>query len=120
MIRISVTHEENILCFKVEGRLAGVGVDELRGAILQRDPKCEIELDIADLTFADEDGEKLLNWINRIGGRFRAQGIYSNFLLERLGIKTPAQQQTGIQNLSLRLPAGATLPDVSQHTPAAG
>jgi hypothetical protein len=88
--------------------------------ILRRDPKCEFELDIADLTFVDEDGEQLLLWIDRLGGRFRTAGVYSNFLLQRLDIKSPAQQQAGIRNLSLRLPSGATLSDVSQRTPAAG
>jgi hypothetical protein len=120
MIRISVTHEENTLCFKVEGRLAGVGVDELRGAILRRDPNCEFELDIAEATFVDEDGEKLLLWIDRLGGRFRTSGVYSNFLLQRLDINSLAQQRTDTHNLSLRLPTDAALAHFSQRTPAAG
>ena len=89
MIRVSVTHQENVLCFKVEGRLAGYGVDELRGEILRRDPHCEFKVDIADVSSIDEDGERLLLWIDRIGGTFHTDGIYSNFVIEKLGIGTP-------------------------------
>jgi hypothetical protein len=90
MIRVSVTHQGNTICFKVEGRLAGYGVDELRGAILRRDHQCKFELDLADVESIDEDGERLLLWIDRIGGTFRTDGVYSNFLVERLGIRAPA------------------------------
>jgi hypothetical protein len=89
MIRISVTRQNSMICFKVEGRLAGDGVDELRGAILRRDPQCGFAVDIADVESIDEDGENLLLWIDRIGGAFRTDGFYSNFLVERLGIGAP-------------------------------
>lgn len=94
MIRISATDEGNTLCFKVEGRLAGYGVDELRGAILRRDLQCKFEVDLAEVTFVDEDGETLLVWIDRIGGRLRNPGVSSDYLLERLGIATRARERS--------------------------
>ena len=120
MIRISVTHEENVLCFKVEGRLAGYGVDELRGAILRREHQGEFEVDITEVTFVDDEGEKLLVWIDRIGGRFHKVGVFSHFLLHRLNITVPMQKRTGTHKLELRPHSGAALHKVPHRDAAPG
>lgn len=117
MIRISVTHEEDTVCFKVEGRLAGYGVDELRGAILRHEPQCNFEVDIADVTFLDEDGEKLLLWIHRVGGKFQSKGVFSNYLLERIGISA-VQEETDCHHLAARMHSGAMIESASDHAAA--
>ena len=119
MIRISVTDENNVPCFKVEGRLVGYGVDELRRAILRRELHHEFQVDISGVTFVDEDGEKLIIWIDRMGGRFR-NGVFSTFLLERLGITAAAQERARTHRLALRMHSGAALCDVPQADTATG
>lgn len=66
----------------------GIWVDELRTVMLRHNPYSKIGIDITDVTFADEEGEELLLWIHRIGGRFRRGGAFSDFLCRRLAIPT--------------------------------
>jgi hypothetical protein len=88
MVRISTNLDEETLRVKVEGRLVGRWVDELRSVIFQSGAHSSIEIDLTEVTFVDEKGEHLLAWIHRLGGQFRCSGAFSEFLCKRLGIPT--------------------------------
>lgn len=64
MLRITTVESSSaIVCLRVEGRLTGRGVEELRQSCkLHAFSKgTKLTLDLADVAFADADGIKLLN-----------------------------------------------------------
>ena len=72
---------------KLEGRLVGPWVEELRKAVFRTEVWPErLEIDVKDLTFADDDGENALCWLHRMGVRFQGKGAFSEYLFERLKI----------------------------------
>ena len=86
------------LSLKLEGRLVGSWVDELRNTVWQTNGwRRPFEVDVADLTFADEDGENALEWLHRMGARFLGKGPSTRYLFERLQIplhsRTPSQMR---------------------------
>lgn len=92
MLRITITLADK-LALKLEGRLVGEWVDELRRAVLQSDGwRHALLIDVSDLTFADESGEHTLCWLHRMGARFQAKGAYSEYLLGRLKIPFASRQ----------------------------
>jgi hypothetical protein len=86
MLRITATTTDKIV-LRLEGRLVGPWVDELREMVFGLNGwKQPLEIDVSNLTFADEDGEKTLCWLHRMGARFLGRGSISECLFERLGI----------------------------------
>jgi len=95
MLRITTTIGDRIL-LKLEGRLVGPWVDELRNTVWRTNGEA-LDIDVEDLTFADDDGERALAWLHRMGARFQGKGPYSEYLLERLKIPLHARQ-TALNN----------------------
>ena len=88
MLRITCREKGSTVLIKLEGRLVGPWVEELRLKVLQLRPsETALEVDISDLSFADDAGEQLLLWLLRIGSRFRSSGVYGRYLCESLGIQ---------------------------------
>ena len=87
MLRITVITSDKVV-LKLEGRLVGPWVDELRMTV-SRNNGCSqpLEIDVSDLTFADEEGEKALSSLHRMGARFRGdRAFYMQYLFARLKI----------------------------------
>ena len=86
VLRISIITADKVV-LKLEGRLVGPWVNELRDTVWRtdgwRDP---MEIDVADLTFADDEGENALCCLHRLGARFHGRGLFSGYLLDRLNI----------------------------------
>lgn len=92
MLRITAIANAKVV-LKLEGRLAGPWVGELRKAVLQIAGRCKpLEIDVSDLTFADEKGEKALRWLHRMGARFQGRGLFAESLFERLKIPLVSRQ----------------------------
>jgi hypothetical protein len=86
VLRITATTGDKVV-LKLEGRLVGPWVDELRNTVWRTDWwRRPLEIEVADLTFADEEGENALSWLHRVGARFRGRGPFSGYLLDRLNI----------------------------------
>jgi hypothetical protein len=86
VLRITVIPNETV-GLKLEGRLVGPWVDELKNTVRRmNDWRKPLEIDVADLTFADEDGENVLAWLHGMGAHFKGKGPFSGYLLERLKI----------------------------------
>lgn len=78
---------------RLEGRLVGPWVDELRKAVFGTNGWSQrLEIDVTDLTFADDDGENALCWLHKIGVRFLGKGAFSEYLFERLKIPLHSRQ----------------------------
>lgn len=86
VLRITLSTSDKVT-LKLEGRLVGPWVDELRAAVLRTSgSRMPLELDVGDLTFADDDGEQALLWLYRMGAQFRGDGSFSDYLCKRLAI----------------------------------
>ena len=95
VLRITPTVTDKVL-LKLEGRLAGPWVEELRNTVWRTNGwRQPLEIEVADLTFADEEGENALLWLHRMGARFRGRGPFSGYLLARLNIPI---EETGLQD----------------------
>jgi hypothetical protein len=87
VLRITVITSDKVLLV-LEGRLVGPWVDELR-MIASRNKGCSkpMEIDVSEVTFADEDGEKALSSLHTMGAVFRGKGAcYATYLFARLKI----------------------------------
>ena len=87
MLRITVTDNHDKLTLKLEGRLVEGWVQELWTVLLRTELQHRrFEVDIRDLSFADEEGEQALLWLYKMGAKFLGGGSFSEFLCNRLGI----------------------------------
>lgn len=86
MLRITAITSDKKLVLKLEGRLAGPWVDELRKTVLLSAWCQPLEIDVSSLTFADDEGEQSLSWLHRMGASFRGKGPFPHYLFERLKI----------------------------------
>lgn len=85
--------EKHVL--KLEGRLVGPWVDELTKTVCGTSGwPMPLEIDVSDLTYADEDGERTLCWLHRSGVRFKGNGPFTEFLFEHLNIPLSANRKT--------------------------
>lgn len=85
---IATIHDGRTCRIKVDGRLAGIWVGELRSIMFRHKPHSPIEIDITEVTFVDEEGEHLIEWMHQTGARFRCGGEFSDLLCKRLAIPT--------------------------------
>ena len=87
MLRIAIQSTQNQDTWILEGRLAGQVVDELTSAWKQtRDERSgrKSVVNLVDVTFVDERGERALMEMMLDGAEFVARGVYTKSLLENL------------------------------------
>src|SRR5579859_1405023 len=71
MLKISVTHNANLVTLRLEGKLAGLWVPELErvwSSLLAALDSAEVSLDLRDLNFIDKEGRTLLRQIRAQSG----------------------------------------------------
>jgi anti-anti-sigma regulatory factor len=87
MLRITTDQTGKSSQMKLEGRLGGPWVDELERAwyraIASAKPS-EIVIDISEISFADAEGCKLLQWMCQQGAKLKARGCMCADLAERI------------------------------------
>jgi anti-anti-sigma regulatory factor len=90
MLRINFAQSDTEQRWTLCGQLAGPWVAELRACW---EHGCAIAngarpvVDLSDVTFIDESGEKLLSEIREGGAKFVAAGIETKHLLDNLRVK---------------------------------
>jgi len=93
VLRITVTTSDEKIFLKLEGRLAGPWVDELKKTVLSTDAWCQpLEIDVSGLTFAEDEGEQILSRLHRMGARFQGKGPFPEYLCDRLKIPLSHQE----------------------------
>ena len=96
MLRVLFTEEGGKLTVTLQGRLAGMWARELREAVLRELSEAKpLLIDLADGTFVDEEGEEVLKWLHQRGGGFIAGTALSNYLCERLAIRSAPPKRRG-------------------------
>jgi hypothetical protein len=74
--------DESIL--KMEGRLVGDWANEVRTLITRGPVSKRLIIDLTDVSYVDPVGEQVLSWLNSLGARFVARGVYSAATCKRL------------------------------------
>lgn len=87
LLRITVQEKTKEVTIKLEGRIAGPWVDELRRTWLSLAPSLgskHVCLDICEVAFVDAPGKQLLTDIRKSGAGFRADTPLTKFLVEEI------------------------------------
>ncbi len=86
MLKITRTETSAEEKWTLHGRLVGLWVSELRRCwkkTHRTDNKLKCIVDLNDVTFIDEKGERLLRTMSKEGVQFIASGIYIKYLLQQ-------------------------------------
>jgi ABC-type transporter Mla MlaB component len=86
-LRITVQEKTKEATIKLEGRIAGPWVDELRRTWLSLAPSLgskHLCVDLCEVTFVDAAGKHLLTDIRKSGAGFRADTPLTKFLVEEI------------------------------------
>lgn len=87
MLRVTCRESASKIVLKLEGRLVGPWVEELRKTVLLMGTiPLSLEVDIDGLTFVDEKGEQVLLWLSSMGAQFCGKNCFCSYLCERLTI----------------------------------
>jgi hypothetical protein len=103
MLRISYSDTASVHRWNLYGRLSGPWVDQLRSCWHQarkRAPSTAAIVDLKDVTFIDEAGERLLAEMQTAGTKFIAAGVENKHLLASLRNKHNRPLRRSIECLS--------------------
>lgn len=100
MLRVSYSDSAGGQRWSLCGRLAGPWVEELRSyfrQVREHAPKAPAVVDLNDVTFIDEAGERLLGEMQNAGIEFVAAGVENKHLLASLKKKEggPLRRRVG-------------------------
>lgn len=87
MLRITLPTNEETPVYVLEGRLVGIGVDELLRVTREIGPNTNCLFNLEDVLYVDQLGEKVLRRFNRLGARFVTNTAYGKNLCERLHLR---------------------------------
>jgi hypothetical protein len=103
MLRVSYSDTADGQRWSLCGRLAGPWVEELRACWRQareRAPRAGAIVDLKDVTFVDEDGERLLAEMQAAGTEFIAGGVENKHLVAGLRNKDKGLRERRAARLS--------------------
>ena len=103
MLRFSYAESEDGERWNLCGRLAGPWVDELRSFwrhIRDRAPHTRPLVDLRDVTFIDESGEKLLADMQCAGAQFLAAGVEHKHLIANLNSNDRRSLRRRVEHLN--------------------
>ncbi len=87
MLKITTEIGPEAAKVKLEGKLTGPWVDELERSWLEVTSETKakrITLDLAEVTFIDAEGKKLLAWIHQQGAHLQAAGCMMKCIVEEI------------------------------------
>jgi hypothetical protein len=103
MLRFSYAQSEDGEHWNLCGHLAGPWVDELRSfwrRVRERAPRAKAVVDLRDVTFIDESGEKLLADMQCTGAKFLAAGVEHKHLIANLNCEGERALRRRVEHLS--------------------
>jgi len=87
VLRITLQKSKQEMTIRLEGRIAGPWVDELRGTWLSLAPSLghkQLRVDLCEVVFVDPKGKQLLTDIRRSGALFLADTAMTKALVEEI------------------------------------
>lgn len=96
MLKISITHNPDLVTLRLEGKLAGLWVAELERVwrpLLTALNSTKVSLDLRDLNFIDKEGRTLLRQIHaQSGATFIADTPLTRYYAEEASRNFPPRQ----------------------------
>jgi hypothetical protein len=111
MLRVSYSDAEDGQRWSLCGRLAGPWVDELRSCWQQarkRAPLARVVVDLKDVLFIDEAGEKLLAEMKKSGAELVAAGVENKHVIATLRNGAGRSMRRRLEDLCARRGKSAT------------
>jgi hypothetical protein len=111
MLRVCYSDSAGGQRWSLFGHLAGPWVDELRACWLHardRASRARAVVDLSDVTFIDEAGEKLLSEMQSAGTEFVAAGVENKHLLANLKDNGKPSLRRRVEHLGTRCEGPAT------------
>ena len=84
MFRAEICSLNNGLVLKMEGKLVGACAEQAKCLITETAVPEPFVVDITDLSYIDDVGDRILWWFRSIGAVFAAKRIYGAGICERL------------------------------------
>ena len=87
MLRITITEESESAIMRLEGKLVGPWVEELRQCwhkILRQVKGRAVIADLGEVTFVDAPGKKLLQEMRTARVKLVGRGVLTNYILEQI------------------------------------
>jgi len=87
MLRITLNQESEPATLKLDGKITGPWVSELRlsWADLRRsNPDGPVIVDLTEVTFIDSEGKKLLSSLVRQGASLESRSLVTRFIIDRI------------------------------------
>jgi len=87
VLRITIAREPHTITLRLEGKLAGVWVDELEHcwrSVQAAERPDRLIIDLSGVTFIDRQGIKLLARASRDGAQFYAGGVMNRCIIENI------------------------------------
>ena len=103
MLRFSYSESDGGERWNLCGHLAGPWVDELRSfwrRVRDRAPRTRSLVDLRDVTFIDESGEKLLADMQCAGAKFLAAGVEHKYLIANLNCEGKRALRRRVEHLN--------------------
>jgi hypothetical protein len=69
---------------KMEGRLVGDWAEQAKSLVIKDSVPKGLMVDLTEVTYVDSVGDQVLKWLESIGAKFIAKGIYAAGTCERL------------------------------------
>ncbi len=69
---------------KMEGRLVGEWANEAKSLLSHGPIPKGLSVDLTDVSYVDEIGERALTWLSSVGAKFVAKSVYAAALCKRL------------------------------------
>ena len=86
MLRVETQQLDGSLICRLEGRLTGVGAEQVRTLVTRCDTERKLVVDLTEMMFIDGIGEEVLSFVKKLGAQFIAETSYSRDICERLGL----------------------------------
>jgi len=84
MFRAKIHQLENGPTLKMEGRLVGDWAEQARSLVMKDSVPKRLMVDLTEVTYVDSVGDQVLKWLESIGAKFIAKGVYAAGTCERL------------------------------------
>ena len=84
MFRMEFSEVPNRINVRVEGRFVSDFAEHARLLIANSEAPSRFVVDLSEVSYVDEVGEKVLIWFKKVGMKFTADSLYSRDICDRL------------------------------------
>lgn len=109
MLRITYENSPQATVLKLEGRLAGLWVDEVARTwsdTIGEKPAKNVTVDLSSVTYIDAEGKKLLAWLYERGAKLTSGYLMTKYIVDQVVKEVSRHNNTQGENHALALRSG--------------